>query len=280
MRVKYSFSSRRTGNISNIKRQREKYPKILLNMIRVCDIMLEVLDARFIDKTRNLVIEDKICRHEKKLIFVINKIDLVDVEKLKKDLNEKKMYPYVLISCKTRVGGSELRNRVKIEAKKVKNRFNRIQVGVIGYPNTGKSSLINFLTGTGSAKTGKEPGFTKGVQKVKLTTGILLMDTPGVIPDIEYSDSMRENVAKHAIVNARSYNDVKEPEFIVHQIMQDFPQILENFYKIPADGDAEILIEQLGKQKFFLRRGGLIDIDRTSRFILKDWQGGKIHKNI
>jgi ribosome biogenesis GTPase A len=276
MRVKYSFSSRRTGNISNIKKQREKFPKIVLNMLRICDIILEVLDARFIGRTRNLYIEDKIARAGKKLIYIINKIDLVNREELKKELREKNIYPYALISCKKRIGGVDLRNIIKIEAKRVKTRFNRIQVGIIGYPNTGKSSLINFLTGSGSAKTGKQPGFTKGMQKIKLTAGILLIDTPGVIPDIEYSDSMRENVARHAIVNARSYNDVKEPEFIVHKIMQDFPEILDKYYNINSNGDAEILIESLGKKKLFLIKGGLVDVDRTARFILRDWQEGKI----
>jgi hypothetical protein len=245
-------------------------------MVRVCDLVLEVLDARFINKTRNLELEHNINSMGKVLIFVINKIDLVDAEEKKKELKKLGLYPYVLVSCKKRIGGRELRERIKIEAKKYKTRRERIQVGVIGYPNTGKSSLINFLTGNNSAKTAQEAGFTRGIQKIKLTTGILLMDTPGVIPNYEYCDSGNEKIAKNAIVNARSLHNIKNPDFVIHQIIIDYPQVLEKYYGIDSKGDSEILIETLGRKKCFLKKGGLVDADRTSRYIIKEWQEGKI----
>jgi len=37
-----------------------------------------------------------------------------------------------------------------------------------------------------------------------------------------------------------------------------------------------LLIEELGRKKGLLRKGNLVDIDRTSRLILKDWQEGNI----
>ena len=60
MRKRYSFSSRRTGNIKNIRKQRKKYPDVLHEIVETSDIVLQVLDARFIEETRNLDIEEEI----------------------------------------------------------------------------------------------------------------------------------------------------------------------------------------------------------------------------
>jgi ribosome biogenesis GTPase A len=58
--------------------------------------------------------------------------------------------------------------------------------------------------------------------------------------------------------------------------MRDYSNILERFYKIDAKGDAEVLLEELGKRKGFLKKGGEVNEDTTARLILKDWQTGKI----
>ena len=60
VRVRYSFGSRHTGRIENIKKQRQKYPKIMKDVIAISDIVLEVLDARYIEETRNVEIEEQI----------------------------------------------------------------------------------------------------------------------------------------------------------------------------------------------------------------------------
>ena len=171
MRVRYSFSSRRTGRLEKIGKQKQEYPKVVERLIRSSDIILEILDARFVQETRNIDLEEHIKDQGKRLIFVINKTDLISKDKIKKkDLNGS--YPHVFVSAKTRKGGRDLRNRIKIEAKKIKkpvDRTGKISIGIIGYPNTGKSSLINLLIGRKKAGTGAEAGYTKGVQKLRLT---------------------------------------------------------------------------------------------------------------
>jgi len=57
---------------------------------------------------------------------------------------------------------------------------NKGKVAVIGYPNTGKSTLINKLSSGGKAKTSSESGFTKGKQLIAGKNGIMLMDTPAL----------------------------------------------------------------------------------------------------
>ncbi|MFH1308092.1 MAG: GTPase [archaeon] len=275
MRVRYSFSSRRTRHTKKIRKQKGKFPALVRDVVQNSDIILEVLDSRFISSTRNTELEKEILQQGKHLIYVLNKSDLVG--KLKEcelaDLN-----PYISVSCKERKGIQILRERIKIEAKRIKNpEQEKVTVGVIGYPNTGKSSVINILIGRSSAKTGAEPGFTKGIQKLKLSPGILLLDSPGVIPKKEYSSIHYKQITQHTKVGARSYSQVKDPEMIIANLMKEFPGAIEKYYTLQENEDSEILLDELGKKWGFLRKGGEIDTDRTARRILKHWQEGLIH---
>ena len=114
------------------------------------------------------------------------------------------------------------------------------------------------------------------MQKIKLSQDIVLIDSPGIIPEKEYSSQDREKISKHTKLGARSYSQVKEPEMVVSLIMRDYPNLLEKHYKIDAKGDPELLLEELGKRKGFLKKGGESNEDTTARLIIKDWQTGKI----
>jgi len=276
MRPRHSFSSRHTGKIKNIRKQKEKYPLIAQKVIQDSDIILEILDARFIQETRNEKFEEEVKKKNKRIIYVFNKADLIDKNNLKLS---PELIPYVFVSSTKRKGIKELRNRIKIEAKKVEKKpddYHKIIVGIIGYPNTGKSSLINSLIGKSSAGVGSDAGFTKSMQKIKLTQNIILLDSPGIIPEKEYSQQDKEKISNHAKLGARSYSQVKEPELVVATIIRDYPGILERTYKINSKGDSEKLLEELGKRKGFLKRGGEVNEDATARLIIKDWQTGKI----
>jgi len=260
---------RSAKRLRNRSKQRSKYPLLLEKVIEMSDIVLEILDARFAKEMRNKDVENLIKNKGKKIIYVLNKSDLTR----KRD---KRLNPKVFVSCKNREGITELRNKIKEEVLKIqkKGKYTRVHVGVIGYPNTGKSSLINLLIGRNSAKTGSEAGFTKGIQKLKLTGDINLLDSPGVIPSDKYSMT-EEKIAQQVKVGGRSPNQVKNPEFAVNEMVQSNKKDLEKFYKIKFN-DAEDLIEKIGKKKGFLKKGGEIDFDRTARLILKDWQLGSI----
>ena len=222
VRVRYSFSSRKTGRIKNIRKQKQEYPKIVENLIKQSDIILEILDARFIEETRNIRLDKYIKNQKKTIIYVINKTDLINKSKI--NSNElKNITPNVLISSKTRKGSKELRDRIKIEAKKIKHPIDssgKVSLGVIGYPNTGKSSLINMLIGKSKAGTGSDAGYTKGIQKLKLNKDILLIDSPGVIPKKQYSTTEKEKIAQQTKVGGRSFSQVKNPELVVANIMK------------------------------------------------------------
>jgi ribosome biogenesis GTPase A len=276
MRVKYSFSSRKTKRATaspNLRKQKQKYPALVEKIINTSDIILEVLDARFPKETRNYELEEEIKNKKKKIIYVLNKSDLAS--KINK-LNIQKLNPKIIVSCKNRRGIKELRNKIKELSKKIKPIEDQITIGIIGYPNTGKSSLINLLIGKSSAGVGSDAGFTKSIQKLRLTQGIILLDTPGVIPKKEYSSIKFDKITRHTIVGGRSYSQVKDPEIVILNLMKEFPNILEKHYKTKSKKDSEKILEELGKKWNYFKQKGKINFDKTARKILKDWQKGII----
>jgi hypothetical protein len=278
MKPRYSFSSRHNRRTENIGKQKKKYPLIADKIIEDSDIILEIVDSRFVEETRNEDFEEKVFENGKYLVYVFNKSDLVKKVSLKKFdyLN-----PKVFVSSTERKGIKDLRNLIKKLSKKVSKPVNKdgsgkISVGVIGYPNVGKSTLINVLIGKSSAGTSSQSGFTKALQKLKLSEDIFLLDSPGVIPEKEYSSSDRQKIAQHAKLGARDFSKVKDPEMAVFELIKTYMREIEDFYGVDSEGDSEILIEKLGRKKGFFKKGGVVDEDKTARAILKDWQLGRI----
>jgi len=242
--------------------------RIVNQVIEDADVLLLILDARMIDETRNPEIENKVGHAGKPLVHVITKCDLVDktvVEKFKKTLNN-----CVFVSATKHYGTTMLRDKILIEAKRVYPKKKAITVGVLGYPNVGKSSIINALKGRKSAPTSILSGYTKGVQKVRADNRIMLLDTPGVIP---YQEKDR---MKHALIGTIDFNNTKEPDLVVMELMQRFPKKIESFYEVEPNEDLEAVIEVIAVKRNILKKGNVPDIMRTSRMILKDWQKGVI----
>ena len=285
MRPRYSFSSRRTRHVDKMTKQKQKYPDLVKKIVDTSDIILEILDARFPDQTRNLDLEDQIKKQNKKIVYVLNKSDLIN----QKELNKIKISPKIIVSCKNRANIKELRDLIKRISRTIKKIEKRtlkkdkiiesneikIKVGVIGYPNTGKSSILNLLAGKKAAGIGSDAGFTKGIQKIKLSENIILFDTPGVIPQDQYSTIEKGKIAIHTLFGGKSYTQVKEPDMVIHNLMEKFPNILQKYYKIKTKS-SEDLIEKLGRKKGFLKKGNQVNEDKTARYILKDWQKGEI----
>tara|TARA_Y100000310_G_C20692961_1_gene823567 strand:+ start:2232 stop:2969 length:738 start_codon:yes stop_codon:yes gene_type:complete len=239
--------------------------RIVNKVISDADIVLQVIDARFLNETRNLEIEDKVADKGKVLITVVNKSDLVNKEQLEKHL--RKAVRVVFVSSKDHHGFGILRERIQIEAKKLG--WDRPRVGVLGYPNVGKSSVINALKGRASAKTSSESGYTKALQNVR-AGNIILIDAPGVIP---YEEKDKLKMAK---VGSIDYGKIKEPDVIVMDIIAEQKGKIEAYFDVPVRRDKEETLEQIALKKKLVVKGGEPDIDRVSRMILKLWQTGKI----
>jgi ribosome biogenesis GTPase A len=263
------------GKSEHTHKHKKSFPVIVENLIKEVDIVLEILDARFIEKSRHYDLEKKIKNSGKVLMHVLNKADLVDTNEIVKNEEFNSFKIYLFFSVKKRRGVRTLKDLIKMQAKKLGKEVTN--VGVVGYPNTGKSSIINLLTGRSSAKTSPEAGYTKGIQKIKLSTNLYLIDTPGVIPMSEKYSTKLDHSEKHSQIGAITWDKTKNPGMVVHYLMKDNPNLLEKYYGIKIkDGDSENLIESLGQKLNYKLKGNEVDEKRTAKKILKDWQEGKI----
>lgn len=245
----------------------ESFWKIVDRVIRQADVLLLVLDSRFVQETRNTEIEEKIKSFRKPIIYVITKSDLIGKEEA--ESWKRKLRPMVFTSAREHQGSIKLRERISIEASKACPGKHSIKVGVLGYPNTGKSSLINMLKGRKSAPVSSRSGYTRHIQNIR-TRNILLIDTPGVIPYMEKDDE------KHAMIGSVDPAKIRDPDLIVLELLRKFPGKLEAFYGVRKGGDGEETIEAIALKRGVLMKGGRPDVMRMSRMILKSFQKGEI----
>jgi len=242
---------------------------VVKDLIRKADVILEILDARMPDLTRNKRLEQYAAISGKRLILVINKKDLISENAINSIEKSYSGMDYALVSSKSHKGMSKFIGLIKSKAKK-----DKLKVAFIGYPNTGKSSLINLLSKGGKVKTSLESGLTRGIQFIAGKGGLMLIDTPGVVP---YED--REEVLL-GLVSAISPDKLNDPEAVAYELIGIFKKInpiaLEKEYSIDTSLDAEELLLEFGKKRGMLLKGGIVDERRAAIKFLTDWHNGKI----
>ncbi len=250
---------------------------IVKEVIEESDVIVEVLDARMPELTRNKDAERLAKLAGKPLILVINKADLVSEKTVKQHRQTlDKTFPCVSVSSRERRGITLLKKKIFEIVKKRSRPGEFLKIGVIGYPNTGKSSLINALAGRRRAKTGPRPGQTRGFQWVRVSSDVGLIDTPGIIP-LTGEDSE----LKHALIGTLDPSKIADPEAVAREIVTIFLDSgikrLEEFYSIKiGDKEFEDIIEEIGKARNMLKKGGKIDEKRVYFALINDWQRGKL----
>jgi ribosome biogenesis GTPase A len=241
------------------------YYQVAQKVAQQADLILLVVDARQGIATDNPLVHE--LARGKKLLYVINKIDLVD-ERVWKAL-KRELKPCVAVSAKDHLGTMMLLRRINEIA-----RGEDVVVGVLGYPNTGKSSLINALKGKGSTSTSPQAGHTKAVQKIRVSEKVVLLDAPGIIPRDDRDD--KELHETHAFLGTVDVHKLKEPDIALARLMQEYPGMVERFFAVPVSDDYDATIEAIALKKNLVLPGGAPDVVRASRAILRDFQTGKI----
>tara|TARA_Y100000310_G_scaffold343535_1_gene451680 strand:+ start:1205 stop:2020 length:816 start_codon:yes stop_codon:yes gene_type:complete len=265
---KFKFKANRPKVVGNT--HITPYWKVLEKIIDESDIILEILDARMPELSRNEELENLIKQKGKRLVFILNKSDLI-TDKLiaKRKAKLKSRASTYAISAKNKETLSKLRQFIFAQARG--SEFFR--VGVVGYPNTGKSSIINSLVRRRKAPVSSRAGTTHGQQWIKMAENIRVIDSPGIIP-LKQTDEVR-----YALIGSKNPEKIQNLELVAHKIIEILKETnsLHNYYKIdPEITDNDEIIEAIGRKRGFLKKGNEIDDTRVAITLIRDWQSGKL----
>lgn len=149
-----------------------------------------------------------------------------------------------------------------------------ISVGVIGYPNVGKSSLINTLRRKSVCKVAPIPGETKVWQYVALTRAIFLIDCPGVVYDRETNNNVQ--AVLKGVVRVERLGNADKTDVIQTVLEIVKKKDVVSTYGVSEWVDTIDFLEKLGKLRGKLVSGGLPDTEAAARMVLYDWQRGRL----
>ena len=152
------------------------------------DIIMFIVDAQQGLVSSDLEIAKKIRKLQKKIYFIINKIDLAQKELSISEFSELGFENTILISAKT---GEGIKNTLESIASEInfipednlQNDLKKPNISILGKPNVGKSTLVNFLFGSGKQITENKPGTTRDCIRIpikKFGYDFNIVDTPGV----------------------------------------------------------------------------------------------------
>ncbi|KAK2964260.1 putative Nucleolar GTP-binding protein 2 [Blattamonas nauphoetae] len=248
----------------------------LYKVIDASDVIAVVLDARDAFGTRAYAIEKYIKENaqHKHIIFVMNKCDLVPawVVRHNKYLLSQE-YPTIAFHANiNKPFGKDALFKLLSEMHRLHREKKTISVGLVGYPNVGKSSVINTLMKKKACNVAPVPGQTKVWQYVKLTNGIFLIDCPGIVPP-SHKDTDTQLILK-GVVRVENVQDASIHIPYVLSIVKH--EYIEALYGVESWTNATDFLDQLAKKKGKLLQGGESKIDDVAKIVLSDFQRGRI----
>ncbi|XP_010128082.1 PREDICTED: nucleolar GTP-binding protein 2, partial [Chlamydotis macqueenii] len=247
----------------------------LYKVIDSSDVVVQVLDARDPMGTRSPHVESylKKEKHWKHLIFVLNKCDLIPTWATKRWVAVlSQEYPTLAFHASlTNPFGKGAFIQLLRQFGKLHSDKKQISVGFIGYPNVGKSSVINTLRSKKVCNVAPIAGETKVWQYITLMRRIFLIDCPGVV--YPSGDSETDIVLKGVV----QVEKIKSPEDHISAVLERAkPEYIRKTYKIDSWTDTEDFLEKLASRTGKLLKGGEPDLQTVSKMVLNDWQRGRI----
>lgn len=258
-----------------------------LKAVEEADRVLFVVDARAGWTPQDQHVADVLRRSGKSVLVVANKAEGVEDETAQAEFHRFGFGEPIAISASHQQGLEPLLDRALEGLEKAEPEDaepapltdrDPIRVAVVGRPNVGKSTLINSITGRRIAKTGNEPGITKGQQRIMLCDEIELFDTPGmlwpkiVVPQGGY------NLAASGAVGRNAMDEEEVALELLAYLMRYYGKELDARYHI---GDIAGLqdwqvMELIGKKRGAMLPGSRINIQKTAELILTDFRSGAI----
>ncbi len=255
--------------------------------LKQVDAVCEIVDARIPMSSRNPDI-DSICGNKPRIV-ILNRMDLADPAATKRWMAyfRSRGMAAVATDCKSRKGISDFQPAVrallqeKIDRAAAKGMNKLLRIMVVGIPNVGKSTLINQISGRKGAKAENRPGVTRGKQWVTVDSGLLLLDTPGILwPKFEdpevglklaYTGAVKESVMDLEDLASR----------LMALLWQRYPEAIRERYgitEVPENTGFlgyDLLIEA-GRKRGFLMARGEINTERMARILLEEYRSGKL----
>jgi nuclear GTP-binding protein len=277
---------------------RKAFMREFRRVVDSSDVILEVLDARDPIGCRCFDAERAVMAAgggSKRVVLVLNKVDLVPREVVEKWLTYlRNEFPTVAFRASIQGGSSGAVGQASVTPlaastlgtsdclgagtllgllknyARSRNMKTSVTVGVIGFPNVGKSSLINSLKRSRAVSTGAMPGVTRNAQEVHLDKNVRLIDCPGIV----FSD---QNAHALVLRNCIKIDQIADPVTPVEMILKRVgPEPLMAAYALPEFDDLVELLALIAKARGKYRRGGALDVAAAAVVILQDWNGGKI----
>jgi len=284
---------------ASLESSRKSFYKEFKKVVEAADVVIQVLDARDPLGCRCPQLEEIVMGSgkNKKLILLLNKIDLVPrsiAEKWLKYLRSE--FPTLAFKASTQTQRNKLaQSKVSIDVAsqdllqtssclgantllKLLGNYCRSQdmktaitVGIVGFPNVGKSSVINSLKRSKACNVGSTPGLTKNMQQIQLDKHVKLLDSPGIVMATGSSDT--QIILRNAVKIEQLDDPVQPVEAILnrcnkHQMMQK--------YCVADYKDAMEFLTLLASRLGKLKKGGIPDVHVAAKILLQDWNSGKI----
>lgn len=244
------------------------------------DLVIEVLDGRLPEASRNPMIEQLRLHRQRPCLKILNKSDLADPAATQAWLayyNRQKDVHAVALSCKKPSDVAKVPGLCLKIAPHRGTPLKPLRMMIMGIPNVGKSTLMNALLKKRVAAVGDEPAVTKTQQRLYLGNNMVLVDTPGMLwPKIEHPSDGLMLAASHAIgVNAIIEEEVAT--FLAGQLLARYPALIAARYGTLAEGvDAVGVIEAIAKKRGFRLKGGDWDFEKAAHVLLQEYRSGAL----
>lgn len=258
-----------------------KTKRLLGDKLKLINIAVIVVDARAPLSTFNPDLKKILAGKE--CMIVLNKCDLADEEQTKRwTAYYQREYGNALAFSATKYKKGVLMNAINNAAAPVIKKYagkgmrKTIRVLIAGIPNVGKSAIINRLAGRKGAKEGDRPGVTRGLQWVRLSDKLELMDSPGLLwPKIESQDSAVK-IALSGSVKQEIIDLVELSVKLIEILKGIAPDAVIDRYGIEPTEDALKTLENICIKRGFLMSQGEYDFERGAKTLLDEFKGGRL----
>ncbi|KAF0928252.1 hypothetical protein E2562_038989 [Oryza meyeriana var. granulata] len=215
-----------------------KTEKELKEQLKLMDVVIEVRDARIPLATSHPKMDSWL--GNRKRIVVMNREDMVSTE----DRNAWASYfanqgtKVVYSNGQLGMGTMKLGRMAKSLASTVNKKRREkgllpraVRAGIVGYPNVGKSSLINRLLKRRMCPAAPRPGVTRELKWVRFGNDLELLDSPGILPMRISDQTAAIKLAICDDIGERSY-DFADVAAILVQLLVRHPAVGTNFLRL------------------------------------------------